>query len=264
MLETDGLMKILESFAPLELSRKSVENGDYDNSGIIIGGDRAVNRILFSLDLSEAAVKRAAGLKCDTVVTHHPAIYLPVKSLSLSDGTTAPVLRAANARMNVISMHLNLDLATEGTDACLAEALGAQDYKILDYIDDRHGYGREFTVRKTTFGEFVRRAKKALFTSRVLAYGKKSDEINKCASFAGAGSSLALKAVACGRTDAQVIITSDMPHHALRELIEAGKKVLLITHYAAENYGFEKFYEIASEKIGSRAQTYYFRDKRFM
>ena len=67
MLETDGLMKILESFAPLELSRKSVENGDYDNSGIIIGGDRAVLREvvpqrLVIRDTSAKRLPHAAGV----------------------------------------------------------------------------------------------------------------------------------------------------------------------------------------------------------
>ena len=70
MLTLNGFFEILDKRAPIALSRKLVEQGDYDNSGIIMHSRDSVERVLFSLDLSAAAVKRAGTLKCDTSPRH--------------------------------------------------------------------------------------------------------------------------------------------------------------------------------------------------
>ena len=54
---------------------------------------KEINKILFSLDLSNETLKKAVELGCDTIVTHHPAIYNPVKRLSINDDT-APIVNA--------------------------------------------------------------------------------------------------------------------------------------------------------------------------
>ena len=57
MYKLDQLMTILEGIAPLELSYKMIENGAYDNSGIILKTGDSVNKILFSLDVAIIIVK---------------------------------------------------------------------------------------------------------------------------------------------------------------------------------------------------------------
>mgnify|MGYP004654539863 FL=1 len=260
------LCSTAEELAPLELSYKTVAKGGYDNSGIIVDAGRNVNKILFSLDLSEAAVNRAKRLGCDTVVTHHPAIYMPIKNLSATELVNPAVFAAVRAGINVLSMHLNLDIAEGGIDASLAEALGATETRFLDVLekgDPRYGYGREFVVN-AAFAEVIARAKKNLKTDRIIVYGNKKDTVKICASFCGGGSGYAETAVKTGETEADLIVTSDMPHHVIKELVEAGKKIMLVTHYAAENYGFEKFYGRMTEKLSGRAETFYFEDKRFL
>jgi putative NIF3 family GTP cyclohydrolase 1 type 2 len=77
------------------------------------------------------------------------------------------------------------------------------------------------------------------------------------------GSSHALSAVVQGKTNADTIITSDMPHHVIKELIEKNKNIILIPHYVAEDYGFNKFYAYVKEQLNGKIQAYYFDDKRF-
>ena len=67
-----------------------------------------------------------------------------------------------------------------------------------------------------------------------------------------------------GLTDADTIISSDMPHHVLKELIENGKNVVIIPHYVSEQYGFNKFYQYVSQKLTDDIETFYFIDDRFM
>ena len=110
--------------------------------------------------------------------------------------------------------------------------------------------------------EFVANAKEVFNSNKIIAYG--DGVIKKVASFCGGGSDHALKAVCGGATDADTIVSSDIPHHVLKELVEKGKKVVIIPHYVSEQYGFEKFYAFAKNVLNEKAGVYYFLDKRFM
>lgn len=117
----------LEKYAPLKLSDELVkaENG-YDNSGIILANDGEIKNIAFALDLTVGAVEFAKEKNCNLIVTHHPAIYRPVKSL----GENSPLRLAAKNNIAIISIHLNLDCAEKGIDYYLAEGLGGKVIKI--------------------------------------------------------------------------------------------------------------------------------------
>ena len=261
MFKLNEFFGVLDQAAPLKYSKMQIEQGAYDNSGIIVNMHDYVEKVLFSLDLSTEAVKRAKRLKCDTVVTHHPAIYYPVKSLSVN-GETAAVALAAKNGLNVISMHLNLDVATDGIDDNLCKGLGGKNYRFLNGLDDNAHYGREFAVGKP-LGSFKREICESLGTRKVLVYGSLRKEAGVAASFCGGGADYAIKYVREGGT-ADTIITSEMAHHVLKEMIESGKSVILIPHYASENYGFKIFSEKIGKKVSPKAQTFFFEDKRFL
>lgn len=261
MYDIKAFLNTLESVAPLSLSQKMIENGCHDNSGIIVKAHAGVERVLFALDLSTASVKRALANKCDTIVTHHPAIYYPISELSM-DGDTSPLLQAVSNGVNVISMHLNLDIADRGIDHHLCLALGGESYRILFNVDESHGYGREFSV-SGSLAQIVKNIKKDFSTRKVVVYGKPSAKITKIACFCGAGADDALKAVGNGLTDADLIVTSDMAHHQIKELVERGKNIVILPHYVAEEVGFKAFYQEITEKLNGEINTYYFDDKRF-
>lgn len=261
MYSLNEFFGILDKIAPIKYSLMQIEQGDYDNSGIIVNMHDSVNRALFSLDLSVAAVNMAKRLKCDAIITHHPAIYHPVKSLDIN-GETAAVALAVKFGLNVISMHLNLDVATGGIDDSLCAGLGGKNYKFLNGLDDNAHYGREFKV-DSTLGEFKKHINKTFNTKRTLVYGNVKNKTGLVASFCGAGSSYALDYVHNGGK-ANTIITSDMPHHVLKELTERGKQVIILTHYASENYGFRRFFETVKKQVLGKAETFYFEDKRFL
>ena len=260
MCSLEKLYAIIEDYAPIEISHKAIERGDYDNSGIIVKNTETVSKILFSLDLSNASVEYAKQMGCDAIVTHHPAIYTPIKNL-VYDGQTGALLSAIKAGISIISSHLNLDMATLGIDYYLAKALGATEQKILDRLYQEYGYGREFLLKERSLVDFVNQAKEQLNTDKIIAYG--NNAVKKVASFCGGGSSIAMEIVLKGLTDADTIVSSDIPHHVLKELIEKGKNVVIIPHYVSEQYGFNKFYQSVSQKL-TDVETFYFIDDRFM
>ncbi len=260
MLKFNEFFEILEDIAPLKLSELSIADGGYDNSGIIVKNSDQVNDVLFTLDLSNASVERAIELGCDTIVTHHPAIYYPIKNLSI-DGDTCSLITAIKNGISIISMHLNLDIADGGIDEWLCKGIGGKIDKVLDLVDGVHGYGRECRI-DMDFSALVERIKKALETDKVVAYG--GGKCEKFASFCGGGASHALSAVSKEKTDADVIVTSDLAHHEIKEILEKGKKLVVIPHYASEQFGFSKFEQCVKEKVKDKVKTHYFQDKRFM
>ena len=264
MLKINNVYSILNDLAPFEISEEVIKNGGYDNSGILINTHSEISKILFSLDLSLECVNRAKRLGCDTIITHHPAIYTPIKELSVEDASQVALVKAIEYKINVISMHLNLDFATNGIDFYLAKCCGGEDIKVIEKPAYARGYGSEFTIKNTTLGQLVKRLKDKLKTNKITVYGSQNLIIDKVASFCGGGSSTAVGAVEKGLADANVIVTSDMAHHQIKQLVESGKAIVLLTHYSSENYGFNQFYVNLSDRLGDGVKTYYFEDKRFL
>jgi len=263
MFDLEGFFAILDKHAPLELSKKLIEKGDYDNSGILIKSNKDVKRVLFSLDLSMPVVKRAKYLRADTIVTHHPAIYKPIKNLSYDDVATAPLLKAIRYGMNVISMHLNLDVAEGGIDATLCAKLGGESYKVIEPLDEKFGYGREFEVQKTSLFDFVEKAKDKFESKKIIFYGKKKNTVKKVASFCGAGGNHVINAINKGLITADTIVTSDVSQHEIKDILEAGKNLVILTHYVSEEVGFKEYYKKIKSETGNFAELIYFDDKRF-
>ena len=127
---------------------------------------------------------------------------------------------AIKNQINVISMHLNLDIADDGIDQRLSKGLGGENVEILDLVDDKNGYGRQADVEKISLADFVDKIKKNFMSDKIVAYGDK--EVNKIASFCGSGSSQAVECL--DRLTADTIVSSDIPHHHLKTLIENGRR----------------------------------------
>ncbi len=258
-MKLEDLLGVLNEIAPLELSKIYVEKFDlYDNSGIIVKSTDNVKRVMFSLDLTKVVVEQAIKYKCDTIVTHHPAIYRPISSLEINSPTEALLLAVKN-QINVVSFHLNLDIATDGIDDKLAEGLLANGKKALTEVTAESGYGKLFEIEETPLKQYTKVIEENFRTKKLLVYGDKNATVKKVASFCGAGSGDALKC-----TEADTLVTSDVPHHAIVSVLERKQNLIVIPHYVAENYGFKCFYDQITERLLDEVETYYVEDYRFM
>ncbi|MBR4972916.1 MAG: Nif3-like dinuclear metal center hexameric protein, partial [Clostridia bacterium] len=89
---------------------------DFDNVGILVGDSNAkVNKALLSLDCTLDTVKKAVDSECQLIITHHPVIFSPLKSV-LNGSIVYELIRNNIA---VISMHTNLDVGLGGVNTCL-------------------------------------------------------------------------------------------------------------------------------------------------
>lgn len=240
----------IDALYPKRLSDEYIAAyGGRDNSGILIDPGKEVTGAVFSLDFSMGALAFAKERGANLLVTHHPAIFFPIASLRTDDPLGARLLAAAREEMGVISMHLNCDCAAGGIDESLARAAGADgEVRICEPLENA-GYGRIYDVREQTLSEFAERLKKELGARRAFVYGEAESPVRRAASFCGAGADEG--AVRHAReAGADVIVSSDIKHNIICDAREAGLKLIQLTHYASENYGFKKIYQHLSGKLG--------------
>ncbi len=250
----------LERVAPVALSDEFCKKyGAYDNSGIIINCGKVINGALFALDLTKAAVREAKNRGFNLIVTHHPAIYGGVNRLdTATNPQAAAIAECLKSGISVISMHLNFDAAPEGIDYYLMRGLGGESAEISEPCQNG-GYGRVYDVRPRKFSDYVAFVSKEFSTDKALFYGDKNREISRVASFCGAGSEDKSINFATEKS-ADVFVSSDMKHHHILALLERGVCVLTLTHYASENYGFNKIYLKIKDELG--VPSAYFFDAR--
>lgn len=105
---------------------------EWDNVGLQVGDPQAiVSRVLVCLDTTESAMIAAEQLGAEAIVSHHPLIFKPLKSLSPTDETGQLVWRAARGGIAVLAAHTNLDRARPGLNDWLAERLEVQQAQPL-------------------------------------------------------------------------------------------------------------------------------------
>lgn len=250
-MKLQEIYNILCEIAPMSLSDEfcKVFNA-YDNSGIIAETDGEITTAVFALDLTKRSAEFAKAAGAELIVTHHPAIYYPVKKV---DGA---LLEAVRAGMGIISMHLNFDSAERGIDYYLAKAIGAKNCAVLRTLGSG-GYGRLFELG-LPLGEIYSRIENELSTKKSRLYGDRERVIKTAASFCGAGFDAELS------KNADLIVSSDIRHHELKWALDEGKAVIDVTHYASENYGLNAIYrDLLNDERLKNLKLLYFNDARF-
>jgi dinuclear metal center YbgI/SA1388 family protein len=234
------IYELADGIAPFALSKEYCEKyGFRDNSGIQLDCGNEITSVLFSLDLSLAVVDYAKKIGADCIFTHHPAIFNPLISLD-AEGRGREIVECAKAGISVISAHLNLDAAEGGIDDYLMQGLGGKSALETMHALTGGGYGKIFTVEEQPVKEFVEQAEMRFHTNKTIVYGKRP--VHRVASFCGAGTDDDTVAFAL-KHGADTFVSSDGKHHCIAALAEHGVNVILLTHYAAEFYGFTRFYE---------------------
>lgn len=257
-MDLKQIYEAADAVAPFALSEEYIGRfGAHDNSGILLDCGREASGVLFSLDLSLFAIEEAKKRGCNVIFTHHPAIWEPVKRITEAD--TPALFACVKEGIGVLSAHLNLDAAEGGIDGCLMEGLGGTaPLSVMEELQ-KGSYGRVYDVAPRSLKQFTEKIGETLGAKRVIVYGERP--VSRVASFCGGGFTQSALTFACAN-GADTLVSSDAKHHLIAEAVERGLNVVLLTHYAAECYGFERFYLTMKKKLG--VPCFFFRDERFL
>lgn len=202
----------LNSIAPFETQE------DWDNSGMLVGDmDAEVKKVAVVLDITHEEIKKAKAIGADLIISHHPVIFNPIKSVTRG---SVPYELVASS-INALCCHTPLDIADGGTNDSLAKLLGIELTRTEDPIL------RLGTVEPTTAENLAGKIAKTLNTK--VRYADAGRKIEKIAICTGAGCSLI---EAAGEIDA--FITGDASHHNFLDCIQAGITLIAAGHYETE------------------------------
>lgn len=213
------IVEFCEEFAPADTA------ASFDNVGLLIGSEsKKVTKALLALDITKEVVDEAVNLGAELIISHHPVIFNPLKSM---DSESVPYLLAQNS-LSALCLHTNLDVAINtGVNLCLANTLKLTNITF---------YEGEFVVSGTLKEEvsaeaFAKFAKEKL-GAKAVSCTVKDKLIKNVFMCSGAGGSEFMKAARLG---ADCFITGEAHHHNYLESIHENVSLIVAGHFETED-----------------------------
>lgn len=212
----------------------------WDNTGFQIGLEKKyIKNVLIALDLDEYTLKIAIEGKFDLIITHHPIIFKPLKTIISTNPKEKLILDIIKNDIAVYNAHSNLDLAIGGVNDEFAKRLNMKNKKHLKEIFKEevdganivYGYGKIGEIEETSLENFIEVIKSALNIEDLIVYGCIDKTIKKVAICGGSGSDF-IKEACDARVD--LYITSDIKYHEAQYAYERGLTLIDVGHFHSE------------------------------
>lgn len=201
----------------------------WDNCGIQIGDPGAHTRaIAFSLDPLPETVAFAADNSCGLLITHHPVILDPIRSITTNSLSGRTLLDAARRGVGILSLHTNLDSAQGGLNDYLSEVIGLEDV-IVPVPATSARFGR--LPRITKISALAEKLTSDLKLNDIRVVSREDRPVEKVFCVSGSGMGYLKEAL---EYRADLMITGDVRYHAAREALEMGLPVIDAGHYGLE------------------------------
>jgi dinuclear metal center YbgI/SA1388 family protein len=231
------IYNVLNNMAPSELALS------FDNVGLLVGDPHAeVKKAIVALDCTPATVQKAIDQKAELIITHHPVIFEPLKTVVKGKGNV--VYSCLTNGISVISMHTNLDVCEDGVNDSLAKALGLTS--VVSVTDDE---GFSFRMgeleNEMSADEFAAYIKARLGGTVRYTCGKKGiKKVCVCGGSGGSELDLAMK-------NAHAFVTADVKHNVFIEASAKEFPIFDAGHFHTENVVINPLAKILNKKIPS-------------
>ena len=117
---------LIQQYAPLCYQES------FDNAGVHTGDVNAeCTGVVTCLDVTEAIVDEAIANDCNLIVSHHPALFHALKSITGKTLTERILLKAIKHDIVLYAAHTNLDSTWEGVSHRLARMLGMTNVRTM-------------------------------------------------------------------------------------------------------------------------------------
>lgn len=252
MFSTKGIslktvVDFLESFAPTTLSEK------WDNTGLLMEpqNPKPIANILLTNDLTEDVVQEAVNRSTDLIISYHPPIFRPLKSVTTSSWKERVIGTCIENKIAVYSPHTSWDCIPGGVNDWMVNNIGIiKDSKPITAIPEnpKCGSGRLCTLlTELRILSIVENVKKATGLNHLkVALGRGvtlEDKITTAAVCVGSGGSV-LRDV-----KAELYITGEMSHHELLDANHDKTTVILCNHSDSERGFLKEFAKKLTENF---------------
>ena len=242
-MKLDDFYGELDARFPRELS------AEWDNDGIMCRSGDETGRVLISLDATDGALRYAIENGYTTVLTHHPLIFRPIRSLDGVGAVSRRVIRAVTGGINIISLHTRLDAAAGGVNDTLASICGLNVLGTFG-SSDAPTLGRLSETDRIDVAELAEKVKISLGCAAVRVTG--GGTACRIAVCGGDGGSMIEPARLAG---ADVLITGDVGYNGAEAAAETGLAVIEAGHYYTE-FPVCMALSAITEKLGIESEIY--------
>lgn len=231
---------VKEIFAYLDQIAPFQTQMPFDNAGFLVGrGQREVKKLLVALDITEEVAAEAAEVGAQLIVSHHPVIFHPAKSVTDGDPTGRVLLALMEQNIAAVCAHTNLDAAQGGVNDVLARSLGLTELALLeqggtDETGLTYGIGRVgiLTDKEPPTAEaYAQRVKKALNAANV-RFVDAGKPVRRVAVGGGACGDMLYQAAAKG---CDTFVTADIKYNFFLDAKAIGLNLMDAGHFATEN-----------------------------
>ena len=223
----------------------------WDGVGLQLGDlERPVSTAGVAHELTGLVVDEILARGVDLVVTYHPLVFRPLRSVTAVAGPEGRSFALVQGGVSVISVHTNWDVAPGGTADSLAAALGIENTEGFAVAETAAGepvwIGRlgSFDGTSADLLNIVRTALRA----RPRAAGLGTARIRKVAVVPGSGGGHVDDAISAG---ADAYVTGDLSHHQARRAVDHRMTVLDAGHGPTERPGVRALHALVAEIVQS-------------
>jgi dinuclear metal center YbgI/SA1388 family protein len=229
-IKLKDILAYVGQFAPWELAEP------WDNVGLMVGNlDQEATGVLIALDPTLQVIEEAILKKTNIILTHHPLIFHPLKSINTATPIGQFLKKALVHDIAVVSCHTNLDIISDGVSDALARALYLLNTRPLNLTGNRpdQGFGKVGNLPTPMQGKsFIHFVAQRLNLQVMMIAGPQPETVSTIAVCGGSGSDLAEAAVQSG---ADIYITAELKHSVARWAEDNGLCVIDAGHFATEN-----------------------------
>lgn len=202
---------------------------DWDNDGLMCCPDSTaeVKRALITLDVTEEIVDYAIESGFDLIISHHPLVFKPIRSLSEDNPVSRKLIKLVNSGISVFSFHTRADKITGGVNDMLAELLS---------LDEVRPFGDDFLGRigiiegPCELQDFAYRVKQ-LTGSDMIRYADGYNDVYRVAVVGGDGKDYVHAALEAG---ADTFVSGRIGYNMMEEASEMGINLIEAGHYFTE------------------------------
>ncbi|MBQ6934913.1 MAG: Nif3-like dinuclear metal center hexameric protein [Clostridia bacterium] len=216
MSTVNDIYLFLNTLAPFSTS------APWDNTGLLVGNkEREVKKVVLSLDVTGDVIDEAVKENADLVITHHPLIFEGVKSVT----SDTLLYKAVSSGVSFISSHTCLDIAKDGVNDCLANAVGIKNVTPIE----EEPFLKLGETEEITEEEFVSVLKEKLNCN--VLYNGTGNNIRKIAFCSGSGGDLWGLAKEKG---ADVLLTGEAKYHEFLDATFNNITIFACGHFETE------------------------------
>lgn len=208
------------------------------------------DRVIIALDVTIQAMEEAKNRNAGILLTHHPLMMKPVKSVRFDTMPGSAVSMSCRNRISIVSAHTSLDKARSGLNDYFAFLVGLRDTRALIPVPDQQenpeepaGFGRIGRLVSPGPVETVAaQIKHALGIDYVKVVGGScgKEKMETAAVCTGSGGSFVDQFL---RSGADLYITGDIKYHEARRIEENGRALIDVGHFASEIAAVDLLYD---------------------